>query len=120
MAVPNLLYVWASIQHPPIWTMFGVAFVDQFGYGFGFAGYIVYLMYVAQRGEFRTTHYAIGTGLGMLTIILAGITSGIIQQSFGYTGMFVTACVAAVPGMLILLVIPMDNEETRKISPVAE
>ncbi len=120
MAVPNLLYVWASIQHPPTWTMFGVAFVDQFGYGFGFAGYIVYLMYVAQRGAFRTTHYAIGTGFGMLTIILAGITSGIIQQSFGYTGMFVVACVAAVPGMLILLVIPMDNEETRKIAPAVE
>jgi hypothetical protein len=120
MAVPNLLYVWASISHPPTWTMFGVAFVDQFGYGFGFAGYIVYLMYVAQRGAFRTTHFAIGTGLGMLTLILAGISSGVIQQSFGYTGMFVAACVAAIPGMLILLVIPMDNDQTRKIAPVIE
>lgn len=120
MAVPNLLYVWASVSHPPVWMIFGVAFVDQFGYGFGFAGYIVYLMYVAQRGDFRTTHYAIGTGLGMLTIILAGIASGIVQQVFGYTGMFIAACLAAIPGMLILWAIPMENDQTRSIKPMGE
>ena len=37
MHAPNLLYVWAAAAHPPAWTMYGVAFVDQFGYGFGFA-----------------------------------------------------------------------------------
>ncbi|GIW75684.1 MAG: hypothetical protein KatS3mg104_0747 [Phycisphaerae bacterium] len=120
MSVPNLLYVWASVSHPPVWMIFGVAFVDQFGYGFGFAGYIIYLMYVAQRGNFQTTHYAIGTGLGMLTIILAGIVSGIVQQVFGYTGMFIVACLAAIPGMLILWVIPMDNEQTRTLKPIVE
>lgn len=120
MSVPNLLYVWASVSHPPVWMIFGVAFVDQFGYGFGFAGYIIYLMYVAQRGNFQTTHYAIGTGLGMLTIILAGIVSGIVQQVFGYTGMFIVACLAAIPGMLILWVIPMDNEQTRTLKPMVE
>jgi MFS transporter, PAT family, beta-lactamase induction signal transducer AmpG len=111
MHAPNLLYVWAAYTHPPTWTMYGVAFVDQFGYGFGFAGYSVYLMYVAQHGHYRTSHYAIATGLGSLCIALAGILSSILQSLVGYVGFFVAVCVCTIPGMLTLLIIPL--EETR-------
>ena len=109
MHLPNLLYVWASRVHPELAAIYGVVFVDQFGYGFGFAGYLVYLMQVAQRGEFRTSHYAICTGLGAMFIALAGITSGIVQANFGYQNFFLFVILATIPGMLTLLFIPLDE-----------
>ena len=112
MHAPNLLYVWAAFAHPPTWTMYGVALMDQFGYGFGFAGYSVYLMYVAQHGRYRTSHFAIATGLGSLCIALAGILSSILQSLVSYRGFFVAVCICTIPGMLTLLFIP--HEETRE------
>lgn len=109
MHAPNLLYLWAAMTHPATWTLYGVAFVDQFGYGFGFAGYSVYLMSVAQRGVYRTSHYAIATGLGALTIMLAGMISGYLQSHLGYVGFFVGVCLCTFPGMLTLFFIPKDD-----------
>jgi hypothetical protein len=111
MHLPNLLYLWASLNRPspnsPL--LLGVDFIDQFGYGFGYAGYSLYLMWVAQRGRFKTAHYAIGTGLGALCIAVAGIVSGIIQANFGYPAFFVSVIVFTVPGMLMLFAIPLED-----------
>ncbi len=117
MALPNLLYVWTAATHPPKLAVAAVAFVDQFGFGFGFAGYIVYLMYVAQRDRYPTTHYAILTGLGALGTVLAGIASAIIQNTLSYVGLFIISTLAVVPAGLVLLYIPMDNNATRTIRP---
>lgn len=114
MHIPNLLYVWASAgTRPPLWSLYIVDFVDQFGYGFGFAGYMVYLMWVAQRGHFKTTHYAIGTGMGALCIAVAGIVSGIVQANFGYHVFFITVIFLTIPGMLMLLFIPLDESHQK-------
>jgi len=109
MHTPNLLYVWAAATIPPVSAMYFVDFVDQFGYGFGFAGYMVYLMWVAQRNHFQTSHYAIGTGLGALTILTAGVLSGILQSNFGYLGFFISVIILTIPGMIALFLIPHDT-----------
>ena len=115
MHVPNLLYVWAAYELPrPIW-LYPVVFAEAFGYGVGFAGYFVYLMHVAQRGKFVTSHYAIGTGLGALFITLATILAGIVQSVFGYKGVFLAACLLTIPGTLVLLFIPMEEEDTKRV-----
>jgi PAT family beta-lactamase induction signal transducer AmpG len=77
-------------------------------------------MYVAQRGNFRTSHYAIGTGLGALFITFAGILSGILQQALGYLGFFIAACAMTLPGTLTLLFIPMDEAETKKVKAASD
>lgn len=121
MHVPNLLYLALSLKMLPLatvnapWigplsgTLGGVLFVDQFGYGFGFAGYMVYLMWVAQRGNFVTSHYAIGTGMGALCIAMAGVLSGVLQQNFGYTGVFIAVMALSIPGLISLLIVPLDD-----------
>jgi len=114
MHLPNLFYVWAAYSPPPTWVIYVVAFVDQFGYGFGFAAYCVYLMYVAQHGKFKTSHFAIATGLGSLTIVLAGILSGILQTTLGYFWFFIAVCLCTVPGMITLLYIPIEDSVTAK------
>lgn len=109
MHLPNLLYLWAAASHPDPRAMYGVAFIEQFGYGFGFAGYMIYLMRIAQRSDFRTSHYAIASGLGAMCIMIAGISSGVVQSNFGYVGLFAIASLAAIPGLLTLLWIPIDE-----------
>lgn len=109
MHLPNLLYLWASIAHPPYQALYGIDFAEQFGYGFGFAGYIIFQMRVAQRGNYRTTHYALGVGIGAMFILVAGILSGILQANLGYTGFFTAALLMGIPGLLTLLFIPLDE-----------
>ena len=89
----------------------GVDFVEQFGYGFGFAGYIIFLQRVAQRGSYKTAHYALGVGIGALFIQVAGIVSGIVQSNFGYVPFFVAALLFGIPGLLTLLFIPLGDAD---------
>lgn len=122
MHIPNLLYLMLATVSVPLGyvflgsyfgrvplTLVGIDFVDQFGYGFGFAAYMVYIMQVAQRGSYKTAHYAIGTGAGALCIAVAGIVSGIIQSNFGYPAFFVSVLVLSIPGLVTLLFIPLDE-----------
>ncbi len=126
MHLPNLLYLALASTHVPLnivhfgsyfgdvpLTLVGVDFVDQFGYGFGFAAYMVYLMQVAQRGRYRTAHFAIGTGAGALCIAVAGVVSGIIQSNFGYAHFFLWVMFLSIPGVLTVLFIPIDSQPQR-------
>ena len=110
MHVPNLLYLWASYSFPSIRAMYFISFIDQFGYGFGYAGYIIYQMIVAKRGHFPTSHFALGTGIGALFILVAFVMSGIIQSTFGYRGLFLSVIFMTIPGLLSLLFIPIDSD----------
>ncbi|HZZ43132.1 MAG TPA: MFS transporter [Tepidisphaeraceae bacterium] len=110
MHLPNLLYVWAAYTLPNKNWLYPIVFLEAFGYGIGFAGYFVFLMQVAQRNKFVTSHYAIGTGLGSLFISFAFILAGIIQSVLGYKGAFLAACLFTLPGTLTLLLIPLDPE----------
>jgi MFS family permease len=103
-----------------------VIFVDQFGYGFGFAAYMVYLMFISQGSKFRTSNYAISTGLMALGAMMAGILSGYLQQFLaagnptnGYFSFFVAVCILTIPGMITLLFIPMKGEDVRETVEVA-
>jgi PAT family beta-lactamase induction signal transducer AmpG len=117
MHVPNILYIWAAFTLPRTLWLYPVVFAEAFGYGAGFAGYFVYLMDVAQRGKYVTSHYAIGTGLGALFITFATILAGIVQSVFGYRGVFVAACLLTIPGTLTLLFIPLDESQGRSAKP---
>ena len=86
--LPNLIYVYMAMFQPQ--NMFLNAMlisIEQFGYGFGFAGYMVFLMW-ASAGENKTSSYAICTSLMALGIIFPGFFSGEVQQSLGYLNFF--------------------------------
>jgi PAT family beta-lactamase induction signal transducer AmpG len=122
--LPNLLYVWAAFTKPGLAGVGAVIAFDQFGYGFGFSAYMVYLMFISQGSNFKTSHYAISTGLMALGAMLAGIVSGYLQTALaaqnpalGYAWFFVVVCVCTIPGMLTLFFIPMDKDDL-KVAPV--
>ncbi len=109
MHIPNFLYLWASYAKPGLIPMYFVDFSDQFGYGFGFAGYIIFQMSVARRGSFPTAHYALGVGIGALFISVAGVFSGIVQGNFGWHWFYISVILMTIPGLLTLFFIPLDE-----------
>jgi PAT family beta-lactamase induction signal transducer AmpG len=98
---PNLLF------HN--WILYVATFTHEFGYGIGLATYSLFLMNIAQRSVFRTAHYAFGTGLSALCILAAGIVSAILLASVNYVWFFIAVCALSVPGMITLLIIPMES-----------
>jgi PAT family beta-lactamase induction signal transducer AmpG len=109
MHLPGLFYIWLAFKQPGLIWAYPVAFIEAFGFGAGFAAYFVFLMQIAQRNRFVTTHYAMGTGLGAMFIAFATIFAGIVQSVFGYKGVFIAACLFTIPGTLTLLFIPLDK-----------
>ncbi|NCN39853.1 AmpG family muropeptide MFS transporter [bacterium] len=117
MNIPNFLYLWASLTFPPTYMLYGIVGVDQFGYGFGFAAYMVYLMYISQGSTMRTAHFAISTGLMALGALTAGAVSGHIQMALGYPSFFVATIVLSIPGMIVLKFLPLEKADVFEAPP---
>ncbi|MGL5227235.1 MAG: MFS transporter [Bacteroidales bacterium] len=97
--IPDLLYVYLAANQPEqIEIILGCVMAEQFGYGFGFTAYMLYLIYVSQ-GEFKTAHYAIGTGFMALGMMIPGMFAGMIQEYLGYTQFFWWVCLCTLPGI---------------------
>jgi PAT family beta-lactamase induction signal transducer AmpG len=86
-----------------------VVVLEQFGYGFGFAAFMMYLIYVAD-GESKTSHYSIATGFMALGMMLPGMLSGFIQEYLGYGNFFIWVFLATIPGLILsrFLTFPKD------------
>ena len=112
--LPNLLYVWLAYTLPEAKPLVAaVIVVEQLGYGFGFAAYLLFMIMVAD-GPRKTAHYAICTGFMALGMMLPGMASGWIQSQLGYTGFFVWACMATLPSLAIAATLRIDPAFGRK------
>ncbi|HEX2860056.1 MAG TPA: MFS transporter [Lacunisphaera sp.] len=119
MHAPNLAYVWLAYAQPSAVGFISAAVVvEQFGYGFGFTAFMVYLMMIAD-GPHRTAHYAIGTGFMALGMMLPGMVSGDIQQKLGYPHFFIWVCLAALPSIAATALIRVDPAYGRKAAPAS-
>lgn len=106
--LPNVFYVYMAAAKPSLLLVYPLVSLEQFGYGLGFTGFTVYLLYLC-KGEYKTSHYAISTGLMALGLMLPGAVSGTIQQSIGYTSFFILVCLLTIPGMISIFFIPVEE-----------
>jgi PAT family beta-lactamase induction signal transducer AmpG len=112
--VPNLVYVYLAVARPESIELVSAAIaVEQFGYGFGFTAYMLFLMLVAE-GEHKTAHYAIGTGFMALGMMLPGMASGWLQDQLGYVSFFGWVCLATIPSFVVTALIRVPVEFGRK------
>ena len=96
VAVPCLVYVYmAAAQPSSLWIISGCIFLDQFGYGFGFTAYLLYLIWFSE-GEFKTSHYSLCTAFMALSMMIPGFFAGWIQEAMGYTGFFILVMACSV------------------------
>ena len=118
MYVPNAAFIFLAMTQPEnLAVIGGVLAVEQFGYGFGFSAYMVYMM-MAAEGEHKTAHYAICTGFMALGMMLPGMASGWLQDHLGYVKFFVWVCVATIPSFIATAVVKVDPAYGRHRAPV--
>jgi len=112
--LPALLFIYMSHMQPAsIWIIYGCIAVEQFGYGFSFSAYVMYMIHISE-GEYKTSHYALATGFMALGIMLSGMFSGFIQEAVGYKLFFIWALIAAIPSFILVKFIPLDYHFGKK------
>jgi MFS transporter, PAT family, beta-lactamase induction signal transducer AmpG len=112
--VPNFLYyVLAYLQPESAFWAGAVVVTEQLGYGFGFAAFMMYLIYVAD-GPAKTSHYALATGFMAMGMMLPGMASGFVQEWLGYEGFFLWVVASAVPGIWLVRYVKFPREFGKK------
>ncbi|WP_317205485.1 MFS transporter [Janthinobacterium sp.] len=112
--LPDLVFVYLATALPGnVYTIAACIAAEQFGYGFGFAAYLLYMIMVAD-GPHKTAHYAICTGFMALGMMLPGMASGWIQQQLGYQHFFVWVCIATIPAFAMTALVKIDPEFGKK------
>ena len=116
MHVPIAVFLLLALFRPESLPVISAALaVEQFGYGFGFTAYMVYLMMFAE-GEHKTAHYAICTGFMAASILLPGMAAGWLQDHLGYVHYFGLVCVATIPSFVATALIKVEPAYGRKTS----
>jgi PAT family beta-lactamase induction signal transducer AmpG len=112
--LPNMVYIFLSTMLPESLLVINLAIgVEQFGYGFGFAAYMLYMLYIAN-GKHETAHYAICTGFMALGMMIPGMLSGWLQELIGYQYFFIWVLLATIPSFIVTLLIPLDSSFGKK------
>ncbi len=114
MNLPNAVYIYLATVMPHNFLIINICVAfEQFGYGFGFAAYMLYMIYVSQ-GEHKTAHFAITTGFMALGMMLPGMISGWIEDLIGYQHFFIWVMIATIPAFIVTWFIPLDPGFGRK------
>ncbi len=112
--LPDLVFVYLATALPSnIYVIAAGIAAEQFGYGFGFASYMLYMIMVAD-GPHKTAHYAICTGFMALGMMLPGMVSGWIQQQLGYQHFFIYVCIATIPAFVMAAKVRIDPHFGKK------
>ena len=118
ITLPNAAYLLLSHYQPEnfLWVSVAVA-IEQFGYGFGFTAYMLYLIYFSQ-GDHKTAHYSICTGFMALGMMLPGMAAGWIQEQLGYEQFFVLIMLLTIPTLLLIPFMKVDSNFGKKKTTV--
>ena len=93
-SVPPVIYIILSYAMPESLAVVSVAvFTEQAGVGFGITAYMMFLIYY-NRGEFRTSHYAMASATMTLALMLPGLVAGGMEEALGYRRFFLLTLVA--------------------------
>lgn len=104
LALPCAVYLIMAVTRPEsVWVIGGYIVLDQFGYGFGFTAYTLFMMQFVD-GPLKTSHYAICTAFMWLSMKLPALFAGYLQQALGYVGFFtivMISCLGTVGAVVI-------------------
>jgi PAT family beta-lactamase induction signal transducer AmpG len=87
--------------------------IEQFGYGFGFTAYMMYMIYYAE-GEYKTSHYAICTAFMALGMMIPGMFAGWLQEQLGYRHFFVWVMICSIIPIVATALLKIDPEFGKK------
>ena len=126
LTLPCLFYCLLAMWQPDSFVLISIAiFIEQFGYGFGFAAYMLYLLYFS-RGESATSHYAFCTAFMAIGMMVPGMFSGEIHQYFdkfeffasgynqGYVNFFWLVVLSSMLTFLVCSLVKIDSRFGKK------
>ena len=114
ITLPDLVYVYLSYALPESLFIVNVCvFIEQFGYGFGFSAYMLYLIYYSQ-GEHKTAHYALCTAFMALSMMIPGLFAGALQEAVGYPMFFLIVIAACSLTYIVTATLKIDPEFGKK------
>ncbi|MBI5250347.1 MAG: MFS transporter, partial [Desulfomonile tiedjei] len=114
MHLPDLVFVYVSQAMPDNFHLINLCVaVEQFGYGFGFTAYTMFMIMVSE-GEHKTVHYAISTGIMALGMMIPAMFSGWLQEHLGYQNYFLWVMAATIPGFIVTALVKIDPEFGKK------
>jgi PAT family beta-lactamase induction signal transducer AmpG len=112
--LPDLVFLYFAYTQPSNMALIQAGvMVEQFGYGFGFTAYVLYMLHIA-RGQHQTAHYAICTGFMAMGLMFPGMWSGWLQDHIGYKHFFAWVIVATLPGFWVAARVPLDDQFGKK------
>ena len=108
ITLPDIVYVYLAYALPDNLIIVNACiFIEQFGYGFGFSAYMLYLIYYSQ-GEHKTAHYALCTALMALSMMIPGLFAGALQEAVGYSTFFIIVICFCIVTFLVTAFIKID------------
>ena len=114
ITLPDLVYVYLSYAMPSDLLVINVCvFIEQFGYGFGFSAYMLYLIYYSM-GEHKTSHYALCTAFMALSMMIPGLFAGALQEAVGYQAFFLIVVAACSLTYIVTAFLKIDPEFGKK------
>ena len=114
ITLPDLVYVYLSFALPDnLFLISTCIFIEQFGYGFGFSAYMLYLIYYSQ-GTHKTAHYALCTAFMALSMMIPGLFAGALQESVGYPTFFLIVIAACALTYVVTAFLKVDPEFGKK------
>ena len=110
ITLPDLVYVYLSYVLPSSLLIINICvFIEQFGYGFGFTAYMLYLIYYSQ-GTHKTSHYALCTAFMALSMMIPGLFAGALQEAVGYQAFFLIVVAACTMTFVVAWFLRIDPE----------
>lgn len=114
ITLPDVVYVYLAYALPSSLTIINVCvFFEQFGYGFGFTAYMLYLIYYS-RGEYKTSHYALCTAFMALSMMIPGLFAGALQEAVGYRMFFIVVMAFCSVTFLMASLLKIDPQFGKK------
>ena len=114
ITLPNIVYVFMSYTLPEnIFIINAMVALEQFGYGFGFTAYMLYMIYFSD-GEHKTAHYAISTAFMAAGMMLPGMIAGWLQEAVGYQLFFIIIMLCTIPTLAVIPFLKIDKNFGRK------
>ncbi|WP_418981785.1 MFS transporter [Alistipes sp.] len=104
------LLAWAQPSNPVL--VCGAIVFEYFSYGFGFVGLTLFIMQQVAPGKHQMAHYAFGSALANLGVMLPGMISGLISDAVGYRAFFLWALLATLPAFICTWLVPFTHPDT--------
>lgn len=101
LTLPSFVYCYLSMAQPEsLWLIGAAVSFEQFGYGFGFTAYMLYMMHFSE-GRYKTSHYAICTAFMALSMMIPGFVAGSLELAVGYSTFFWIANACSITTFII-------------------